>query len=52
MKTVNMLKTNGIKGVWDKSNKCFLPPKLTSVKRDIHPLGKNIYADIPKVRFI
>ena len=47
LKAIKMMKANGIKGVWDKSNRCFLSPKLTSVKRDIHPLGKNIYDNLP-----
>jgi hypothetical protein len=47
LKAIKMMKANGLKGVWDKTNRCFLSPKLTSVKREIHPLGKNIYSDLP-----
>lgn len=48
LKTIKMMKQNGIKGWWDKSNRCFLPPKLSSVRRDIYPLGKNLYDELPQ----
>ena len=46
-KVVKMMKEAGIKGIWDKSNNRFLVPKVASAKRDIYPLGKNIYKDLP-----
>ena len=47
LKAIKMMKANGLRGVWDKTNRCFLSPKLTSVKRDIYPLGKNTYDSLP-----
>lgn len=47
LKTLKMFKTADIKGVWDKTNECFIKPKLTSVKRDVYSLGKNTYANLP-----
>jgi len=47
LKVLNLMKKNGIKGIWDKSNNIFLKPKISSVKRDIYPLGKNIYNNLP-----
>lgn len=47
LKTIKSMKASGIKGKWDKTNECFLPPKLTPLRRDIYPLGKNIYKDLP-----
>ena len=47
LKTIKMLKSNGVKGVWDKTNNYFVSPKLTSTHRDIHPQGKNLYSNLP-----
>lgn len=47
LKTISMMKAAGIKGSWDITNKRYLLIKLTSVKRDIYPLGKNIYTNLP-----
>lgn len=47
LKVLNLMKKNGIKGIWDKSNNTYLKPKISSVKRDIYPLGKNIYDSLP-----
>jgi hypothetical protein len=48
LKTLKMIKDAGIKGCWDKTNSRFLIPKLTSMKRDIYPLGKNLYNNLPE----
>jgi len=48
IKIINLMKQNGIKGIWHKRDKSFIPPKLTARKRDIHPLGKNFYNLLPK----
>ena len=48
LKTIKMMKNNGVKGVWDKTNNYFVSPKLTSVRRDVYSLGKNTYTDLPK----
>lgn len=47
LKAAKMMVNAGIKGVWDKTNNRFLPPKLTSVMREIHPHGKNKYSNLP-----
>lgn len=48
LKTLRMMKDAGIKGKWDKSNNCFIKPRISSTHRQIFPLGKNIYSDLPK----
>jgi hypothetical protein len=45
--TVRLMKNAGIKGKWDKTNNKHKSLKLVSRKREIHPLGKNIYQDLP-----
>lgn len=52
LKTLNMMKEAGIKGVWDITNERFVKPKLFSVKRDVYPLGKNLYQEIPNIKFL
>jgi hypothetical protein len=47
IKTIKMMIDAGIKGRWDKINENYVKPRLTSVKRDIYPLGKNIYNNLP-----
>ena len=47
LKTIKMMQQAGIKGKWDKTNNMFVKPRLTSIKRDIHPFGKNIYNNLP-----
>ncbi len=47
LKTIKMMQQAGIKGKWDKTNNIFVKPRLTAVKRDIYPLGKNIYNSLP-----
>jgi len=47
-KIMQLLEKSGIKGIWDKTNNRFVKPKLVSAKRDIYPLGKNIYNNLPK----
>ena len=42
-----MMQEAGIKGNWDKTNNMFVKPRLTSTKRDIYPLGKNMYTGLP-----
>lgn len=48
LKILKMLDSSGIKGNWDKTNERFTKPKLISTRRDIYPLGKNIYSNLPK----
>lgn len=45
IKVIKMMKDAGIKGI--KRGHLFYPVKLESTKRDVHPLGKNIYKDLP-----
>lgn len=53
LKTTKMMMDAGINGVWDKTNQRFKKPLLTSVKREVYPLGKNIYPYISdKVTFL
>lgn len=47
LKTIKMMQQAGIKGNWDKANNMFVKPRLTSTRRDVYPLGKNIYTDLP-----
>lgn len=47
LKSIKMMKENGVKGVWDKTNNYFVSPKLSSTKRDIYSLGKNVYNNLP-----
>jgi hypothetical protein len=47
LKTIKMMQQAGIKGNWDKANNMFVKPRLTSTRRDIYPLGKNIYTNLP-----
>ncbi len=47
LKILKMMKQSGIKGNWDKTNNQYVKPKISSVKRDIYPLGKNIYDNLP-----
>ena len=47
MKTLRMMFDAGIRGTWDKTNNRHKTLKITSVKRDVHPLGKNIYNGLP-----
>jgi hypothetical protein len=46
-KTAKMMKDAGIRGKWDKTNDKFKSIKLTSIKREVYPLGKNIYEETP-----
>lgn len=48
LKTAKVMKAAGIKGRWDKTNERFKLIKLTSRKREIYPLWKNLYNDLPK----
>lgn len=53
LKTTRMMADAGIKGIWDKTNGRYKKPILTSVKREIYALGKNIYPDFSnKVTFL
>jgi len=47
LKILKMMNSYGIKGKWDKSQNRFIKPRIFSVKRDIYPLGKNIYNSLP-----
>lgn len=43
LKIIKMMKATGIMGSYDKTNDYYLSPKISSSRRDIYPLGKNIY---------
>lgn len=46
-KILKMMDSAGIKGNWDKTNQRYVKPRIYSTKRDIYPLGKNIYNNLP-----
>ena len=51
-KVRKIMKENGIKGRYDKTNKKYKTVKLTSNRRDVFPLGKNIYESNDSLVFI
>jgi hypothetical protein len=51
-KTAKMMKDAGIRGKWDKTNNKFKSIKLTSQKRQIFPIGKNLYENTQNIKFL
>lgn len=47
LKVLKEMKQNGFKGRYDKTNDHFKPIIIKSIKREIIPLGKNIYDGLP-----
>jgi len=47
LKTKKEMEKVGIKGRWDKTNQHFKKVKLNSRVREVYPLYKNIYNDLP-----
>jgi hypothetical protein len=47
IKTRKMMKESGINGKWDKQKGKHKLVAITSNKREVHPLGVNIYEDLP-----
>ncbi len=48
LKCLKIMKENGFKGRYDKTNDHYKPVLIRSQNRTIYPLGKNIYTDLPQ----
>jgi len=48
LKATRMMLNAGINGIWDKTNGRYKKPILTSTRRDVYSLGKNMYPDFSK----
>lgn len=48
LKCLKIMKENGFKGRYDKTNDHYKPVIIRSQNRVIYPLGKNIYSDLPQ----